>query len=526
MVSRAISPPAFSRFVVGDAIVVLRGMTDDSVDVVLTSPPFLGLRSYLPASDPNKALELGTEPAPGQYLDRLLDVVEECRRVLAPHGSLCIELGDTYAGSGGSGGDYRPGGRREGQATWMGTARSARESSAKIPWRSPEADRRKRPGAWENPQHVGGPLRDRAYDEAKGIRPTSAHWRGQRIGWPLDKSLCMVPELLRLALAYGFNPLTGRETPRWRIRNVVRWERPNPPVGDLSDKFRPDTSELLVACVGRRRYFDLDAVRSPSDYERNRPVKRRTAYSKRPNTALDTVHPAGAPPLDWWSWDPTDEEWEEWLGDQFPDQSWVVSTEAYTGAHFATWPRRLLLRPIEAMCPRRVCTFCGVPSERLVDRASTGQNSRRSRATEADRRQAGAVSPTVFPAYAERRTLGWSCCGCGPSCHPTTYEQRLVDVAAVDPLTGDAVGTKGRKRRVVADPGCCDGSHWRPGLVLDPMAGAGTTLAVASGLGRASIGIDLDARNADLALGRVGMWLEFDSRPGSVAGGVTPGWGG
>jgi site-specific DNA-methyltransferase (adenine-specific) len=52
---------------------------------------------------------------------------------------------------------------------------------------------------------------------------------------------------------------------------------------------------------------------------------------------------------------------------------------------------------------------------------------------------------------------------------------------------------------------------WRPGLVLDPFAGSGTTLAVATGHGRDAIGIDLDERNAELALDRVGpMFLTVE----------------
>lgn len=47
-------------------------------------------------------------------------------------------------------------------------------------------------------------------------------------------------------------------------------------------------------------------------------------------------------------------------------------------------------------------------------------------------------------------------------------------------------------------------NDWRKGIVLDPFVGSGTTLAVASGHGRDSIGVDLDSRNYDLALERVG----------------------
>ena len=52
---------------------------------------------------------------------------------------------------------------------------------------------------------------------------------------------------------------------------------------------------------------------------------------------------------------------------------------------------------------------------------------------------------------------------------------------------------------------------WRPGVVLDPFAGSGTTLAVATGHGRDAIGIDLDERNANLCRERVGMFLEVVS---------------
>lgn len=49
--------------------------------------------------------------------------------------------------------------------------------------------------------------------------------------------------------------------------------------------------------------------------------------------------------------------------------------------------------------------------------------------------------------------------------------------------------------------------HWRNGIVLDPFAGSGTTLAVATGHGRDAIGIDLDPRNFDLARERIGLFL-------------------
>src|SRR4051812_8522023 len=111
-----------ARYIIGDVFDALATLEADSVDLIFSSPPFLALRSYLSADHPNKAKEIGSEATPADFLDTLLDVVEACDRVLAPHGSLCFELGDTYSGSGGRGGDYLEGGMREGQPGFDGSA--------------------------------------------------------------------------------------------------------------------------------------------------------------------------------------------------------------------------------------------------------------------------------------------------------------------------------------------------------------------------------------------------------------------
>ena len=87
------------RYVVGDTRDVTATIPDGSVDLIFTSPPFLALRSYLPADHAEKHREIGSEPNPAQFLDTLLELTAEWGRVLAPHGTLAVELGDTYSGS-------------------------------------------------------------------------------------------------------------------------------------------------------------------------------------------------------------------------------------------------------------------------------------------------------------------------------------------------------------------------------------------------------------------------------------------
>lgn len=449
---------ATCTYYVGDARTVMRSLPAGSVDLVLSSPPFLALRSYLPPGHPDKAKELGSEPTPGEFIDALLDVVEEADRALAPHGSLILEMGDTYAGSGGAGGDYAENGLREGQQRFDGSASKAfglgaAPRPARDRWRAPEAD--------------SGRVRRQMGNGRDWPQSPGANWKGERDGWPLDKSLCLVPELLRFALAYGLNPLTGRQTPRWRVRNVVRWCRPNPPVGALADKFRPATSEMVVACKSRRRYFDLDAVRTELKKPDAHYTRENATYAST-NNKTDTLGPydarssAGAPPLDWW--EPNEEEvilWEEWR-DQFGEQLWVIPTKGYPGSHYATWPPALCVRPILSMCPERVCTECGEPSRRI----------------------------TSIEHQPNRSTNG-----------PQSLDRRHA--------IGGSAGFAVRAVRVAEDLGWTDCGHgaYRPGVVLDPFAGTGTTGLVATGHGRSAVLIDLDERNLHLARERIGMFL-------------------
>ena len=87
------------KYLIGDTREQVATIPDGSVSLVACSPPFIALRSYLPADHPDKNKEIGSEPAPATFLDTLLELTAEWRRVLAPWGSVAIELGDTYSGS-------------------------------------------------------------------------------------------------------------------------------------------------------------------------------------------------------------------------------------------------------------------------------------------------------------------------------------------------------------------------------------------------------------------------------------------
>ena len=75
-------------------------LADASVDLIVTSPPYFALRSYTDGGE-HYLGQIGSEPTPAEFLAALWAVTAECVRVLKPSGSLSVNLGDSYMGSGG-----------------------------------------------------------------------------------------------------------------------------------------------------------------------------------------------------------------------------------------------------------------------------------------------------------------------------------------------------------------------------------------------------------------------------------------
>lgn len=78
----------------GDVIDCLRNLPDGQIQTCVTSPPYWGLRDY------GEEGQIGLESTPDKYVARMVDVFREVRRVLRDDGTLWLNLGDSYAGSG------------------------------------------------------------------------------------------------------------------------------------------------------------------------------------------------------------------------------------------------------------------------------------------------------------------------------------------------------------------------------------------------------------------------------------------
>jgi site-specific DNA-methyltransferase (adenine-specific) len=83
-----------ARLLRGDALAGLAQLPDESVQCVVTSPPYWGLRDY------GNDGQLGLEPSPEEYTARLVGVFREVRRVLREDGTLWLNLGDSYTSGG------------------------------------------------------------------------------------------------------------------------------------------------------------------------------------------------------------------------------------------------------------------------------------------------------------------------------------------------------------------------------------------------------------------------------------------
>lgn len=198
-------------------------------------------------------------------------------------------------------------------------------------------------------------LRAVAAEAARVLKPHGAFWLNvadsfsahPRYGAP-TKSLLLGPERLLLALA----------AEGWLVRNRVVWAKTNPMPTSTRDRLNL-TWEILVLLVRRRTYyFDLDAIREPHR-STQRPRARTSPPARQPerqgwvgplaSSRNRLLEPGGGGVAG------------HRLGKN-PGDVWPIATRGAGSGHHAVFPPDLVLRPILATCPARVCGGCGLPA--------------------------------------------------------------------------------------------------------------------------------------------------------------------
>src|SRR3990167_10349610 len=80
-----------NKILQGDSLAVLKTLPSESIDCVITSPPYWGLRDY------GNDNQIGLEKTPEEYVAKIVAVFGEVKRVLKKEGTLWLNLGDTYS---------------------------------------------------------------------------------------------------------------------------------------------------------------------------------------------------------------------------------------------------------------------------------------------------------------------------------------------------------------------------------------------------------------------------------------------
>lgn len=171
-------------------------LPDDSVDLIVTSPPYWALRSYTDGGEHYDG-QLGSEATPKEFIANLVDCTREWVRVLKPSGSLFVNLGDKYAGSGG----HNNSGVAKRNLPGMSSTYADRDKYL------PKATRRNAPDRYNQSTDVGSPWY--SSDQYPASSNLSAH-DGQYPSHPSPHDENESPHNLQVASSIGIDPSTFR----------------------------------------------------------------------------------------------------------------------------------------------------------------------------------------------------------------------------------------------------------------------------------------------------------------------------
>ena len=338
--------------------------------------------------------QLGLEKTPEEYVEKMVAVFREVKRVLRDDGTLWLNLGDSYATSG------------------SGAGQSNSEKSE---------------GA------ICDGFRDAKYLNQRNPKTAVSGLK--------PKDLCGIPWRVALAL----------QKDGWYLRQDIIWHKPNPMPESVRDRCTKAHEYIFLLSKKPQYFYDAEATKEPmadssvvrlsqnidsqmgSDRvpgKTNGNMKAVGRRSIKPVGIIGESENRGQTPGPLPSgnkrnkrsvWTVNDlTNFVFWILETHPEidvskyfdiekkDVWTVTTKPYSEAHFATFPPDLILPCILAGCPQEVCKKCGEPRRRVVEHTAAAAQRV---GGDANWHKNNGDRPGGF--YdAQNKTTGWTDCGC------------------------------------------------------------------------------------------------------------------
>ncbi len=490
-----------NKIIHGDTLTVLKKLPSNSVDCIITSPPYWSKRNYgeetcrVWGGDPNCDHEftetfckkcgawygqLGLEPTPELYVEHLIEIFREVKRVLKPHGNLFVVIDDSYIGSNqGFGASNKSG------FQWVGYGYYA-ASNQKPPTALFKGAPRKSMAlvpelfAVKMVYELGFILRQKIiwtkkvllYKDMKTIgnaMPESVRDRNTH-------TYEFVYHFVKCA-KYYYNQLRIQ----YKGSSIERLQRAESLINRSGLPLTEDSKYYNIVVNGslfRSGLLTARFIKTNSNCSVQATLEEGNSTSKYNGTAeftfadnlgkiRDTMRKLGLPECN-----P--------LGSNSPDVI-LINPEPFRGAHFAVFPTRLVELLISLGCPEKVCSECGKPYEKVY---------------EVDENSDVDVDWNVYGANNNGEYFG----------------QSIKDYSSAKAQDASEVKRrilKSLKKRVFVElrQSCNCNSGTVAGIVMDIFGGSGTTGLVALRMNRRFILIELNSEYCEIASNRLKPYL-------------------
>lgn len=178
-----------------------------------------------------------------------------------------------------------------------------------------------------------------------------------------------------------------------------------------------------------------------------------------------------------------------------PTDVWTINLKRDVSNHLAPYPVELVDRILTLACPLEVCTVCGTPRRRIVERTSQLDISRpQARRAMEIAQQHGLTQAHIAAIQATGISDAGKAMKVQTGTGKNATEVKRLAAEAKAALGGYFREFTFAQRRTAGWSDCGCAGPYRPGIVLDPFAGTGTTLRAAASAGRSGIGVDLAPR--------------------------------